>query len=545
MGRARWVRAALAGLLLSILACGDDDSGRSIFDCPDCEHWTKLFEGHVNFPAYMPGSTDIIAFSSDRGNNKNIENIWIADLSGRSGEPVFYPITDSPSDEFDPSWSPDGTRLAYTAVLRDEMNRPGYEIFMIRVDDFSNPGDEVRLTNTDFSSEAVVSRPAASTWLDNRTILYSNGQDVFVVELDGSEPGAPTKVINDPSDFIFSGTKDFVENQASAVRLGGRDLVFFVSDSRVPFGSIRVEAKDVGGDTVHAEIFLEGVPTGVRTPSVVGGRPLGNYVVGASVTDPRAFEDYCDTLLSAPFAVFENDTTDVNFTFDNPRGTIVLIAGPWGSNFYYDSQYQGVIRRDTTIIECVYPGLHELKLVSIEARDSEGNLLRDSLWVSVGESEIKPVTLDVSGRTGKARGAGGATSIRPLRAVRKGAESAQHDHPVLWKYDSEDGSYVPVSEPGEYPSHPAVDPTGEYLAYIVDFRRLKVVSTTSGLSRWVSLPGATGINICFREAMHPCWSSDGARLLLSLSPCIDQPSSDGSATEFDGWEVEIGPFLPR
>lgn len=545
MRRTGWVRAGLSVLLLSILACGDDDSGQSIFDCPNCEHWTRVFEGNVSFPAYMPGTTDIIAFSSDRGNSRNTENIWVVDLDGPGGEPVFYQITNSPDDEFDPSWSPDGTRLAYTAVLRDEMNRPGYEIFMIRVDDFSNPGDEVRLTNTDFSDEVVVSKPASSTWLDNQTILYSDGQDVFTIELEGNEPGARTKMINDPSDFIFSGTNDFVENQAAAVRLGGRDLVYFVSDSRVPFGSIHVEAKDIGGDTVYAEIFLEGVPTGVRTPNIVGGRPLGNYVVGASVTDPLASEDYCDTLLSAPFAVFENDTTNVSFTFDNPRGTIVLIAGPWGSNFYYDNKYQGVIRRDTTNIECVYPGLHELKLVSIEARDTLGVLLRDSIWVAVGENEVKTCTLDVSGRTGKARGTGGATSIRPLRAVRKGAEVAQHDLPVLWRYDSEDGSYVPISEPGEYPSHPAVDPTGEYVAYIVDFRRLKVVSAVTGLTRWVPLPGATGINICFREAMHPCWSSDGGRLLLSLSPCIDQPSSDGSATEFDGWEVEIGPFLPR
>jgi hypothetical protein len=542
-----WLQVILFGLLLSIAGCGDDDGGEGVFDCPDCAHWTKLIDGNIANPGYKPGTTDVLAFNSDRGTADNTENIWIVELDRTGGAHTFHQITDSPADEFDPAWSPDGTRLAYTAVVRDELGRPGYELFMVDVTDFRNPGDALRLTNTDFSDEAVVSKPSSAAWLDDETILYSDGQNIFELRLDGSHPAGVEKIINDPSDFIFSGTDDFIENQPAGLRLpGGGDLIFFVSDSRVPLGAIHVESYDAETeDTVSAEIHLEGVPTGVLTPSVVGGRPLGIYMVGASVTDPDAEEDYCDTLLASAIQVFENDTTDVGFHFSNPRGLIRLLARPLNSNFYYDGVKQVSIRSDTTLIECVYPGLHEVKIVSIEATDGSGNYLRDSIWVSVAERQDTTIVLDVSGHTGKRPGDGFRTvRIRPERAPAAAQEIQQDGTHVLWGYDSRDGSYARVSAAGEYPTHPSIDPTGSYLAYVVDFDRLKIVGP-DGTSRSIRLPGAPGVNICFREAAFPSWSSDGSRIVVSVSPCTDQPSSDHNSTEYDVWEVETAPFLPR
>ena len=59
---------------------------------------------------------------------------------------------------------------------------------------------------------------------------------------------------------------------------------------------------------------------------------------------------------------------------------------------------------------------------------------------------------------------------------------------------------------------------------------------------WIPLPGATGINICYREAAFPAWSSDGTKIEISLSPCTDQPSTDSNSGEFDVGEVDVATF---
>ena len=558
MGSFRRIGSAflvMGTLLFSLAGCGDDNGSSVITVCEDCEHWTEILDGRASHPSYQPGGRNVIAFNSDRGNSQNIENIWVAELDDERNVNAYHQITSTEEDDFDPSWAPDGQRIAFTRAVGS-----GYELYLVRVDDFDNPGDEIRLTNTDVSDTAVIARPSASCWLDEETILFSDGQDIFAVILDGDDPTEVSKIINDPSDFIFSGTEDFVENQPAGIRVGGVDQIFFVSDSREPLGAIHVTAVDLEGDTVFAEVHLEGVPTDVLTPTVVSGRPaldeFGNqgqtYLVGASVTDPTATEDYCDTLLTAPAPVFENDTTDVEFIFDNPRGVIRLLAGPLNSNFFYDGAQQISIRADTTWIDCVYPSippdsvLHEVKIVSIAARDSMGNLLRDSVWVSVAAKETLEVVLDVSGQSEKGKGAGsGSYAMRPAR---KGARSAsyvpQQWEAALWLYNGQTGDYSVFSDEGEFPSSPAVDPTGDFLVYVVDFTRLKLVSLVDYQVRWLPLPGATGVNVCYRQAAYPSWSDDGESLIISLTPCLDRPSTDNNAQEFGIWEIDVRPWLP-
>lgn len=543
LGRTGCVLAALAVLFLLITSgCGSDDDS-VLFDCPDCGHWTKIADGHVNFPSYMPGSDrETIAFSSDRGNNGNIENIWVA---GRDGDKanVFYQITDTPTDDFDPAWSSTGDRLVFTRAAGS-----GYELYLINVEDFSNPGDPIRLTFTDVSDTVTIDRPSSPTWLDDNTILFSDGKSIYSVVLDGDIPTTVDKVIDDPSDYIFSGTDDFVENQPVGIRSGMEsERIVFVSDSRVPLGAIEVTAEDrIDASTIAAEIHLEGVATSTLTPSVVGGRPLGGYLVGAQVTDEEAEETYCDTMLTSLITVFENDTTDVHFQFDNPRGAFRLLASPFGANFYVDGLQRQSIHADTSWIDCVYPGvLHLVQIVSIEARDSLGVLLRDSAWVSVAELETATVVLNVTGQTGKRTvhsDAPGSSHTRLVSGKNLIAESTQQERiGVLWLYDGDTGSYFQVSEESEYASFPALDPTGEYLAYIVDFNTIKIASAAG--EWWIPLPGATGINICFREVAYPTWSADGSHLILSLSPCIDKPSSDHNAAEFECWEVDVSSFI--
>ncbi|MBN1825295.1 MAG: PD40 domain-containing protein [Candidatus Eisenbacteria bacterium] len=538
------VLAAFVAFLIIAAGCGDDDDS-PIFDCPNCGDWDKIVDANASYPSYRPGSDrDVIAYSTDRGNALNIEHIWICDRTDGDA-PVFYQITSGSSDDFDPMWSPSGDRISFTRSTGF-----GYELYLVLIDDFSNPGDEIRLTNTNVADTVTVSRPAASSWLDDDTILYSDGQNIMTITLDGDEPVSFRKVVNDPSDFVLSGTEDFVENQPTGFRSGSTDQIYFVSDTRVPLGAIAVSAYDEdSGEPLDAEIFLEGFPTGATTPDTLGGRPEGGYRVGVGITDPEATETYCDTIFSDLINVFENTVSPLEFQFNNPRGRIILLAKPLLAKFYWDGEQRTSIQTDTTIIDCVYPGvLHEVKIVAIEARDEFGNFLRDSIWVSVDERQDSIVVLDVTGQTGKSAPASGTCRvIHPCKedwnTPNSSGKTAQWIK-TLWRYDTSTGAYRTISQEGETPTHPAVDPTGQYLAYVVDGNSLKIVSTTEENQEWwIPLPGATGINICYREVAHPSWSADGSHIVVSMSPCTDQPSSDHNAGQFEIWEVRVDKYL--
>jgi Tol biopolymer transport system component len=79
------------------------------------------------FAAWSPDGTRI-AFVSDRNGNADI---FVVDVTGalESGEiPEGFPITENPAEDFFPSWSPDGTKIAFLS------NRDGdFEIYLINV----------------------------------------------------------------------------------------------------------------------------------------------------------------------------------------------------------------------------------------------------------------------------------------------------------------------------------------------------------------------------------------------------------------------------
>jgi len=50
----------------------------------------------------------VIAYASDRGGENNLD-IWVQQLAG--GEP--HQITKNPSDDREPSFSPDGSKIAF------------------------------------------------------------------------------------------------------------------------------------------------------------------------------------------------------------------------------------------------------------------------------------------------------------------------------------------------------------------------------------------------------------------------------------------------
>lgn len=123
-----------------------------------------------------------IAFSSDRDGNYEI---YV--MAAEGSTPVR--LTSNGAEDFDPEWSPDGTRVAFVS------GRDGdYEIYVMNADG----GGQTRLTN----SPADELDPAWSP--DGNRVAFTSNRDgdeeVYVMNKDGS---GQTKVSKNPADDNF------------------------------------------------------------------------------------------------------------------------------------------------------------------------------------------------------------------------------------------------------------------------------------------------------------------------------------------------------
>src|SRR5215216_5192781 len=93
-------------------------------------------------PSWSPDG-EKIAFASDRDENATHE-IYVMNADDGSGQ---IRLTNNDADDFNPSWSPDGEKIAFSGS-RDNNEESGsnFDIFVMNADDGSG---QIRLTNND------------------------------------------------------------------------------------------------------------------------------------------------------------------------------------------------------------------------------------------------------------------------------------------------------------------------------------------------------------------------------------------------------------
>ena len=112
------------------------------------------------FAATIPGPNGQIAFSS----NREDDNYEIYAMHG-DGHDVTR-LTDEEADDFNPSWSPDGQKIAFSSFRDSSANE---EIYVMNADDGSNV---IRLTHDE---TAVDREPSWSP--DGQKIAFSSNRD--------------------------------------------------------------------------------------------------------------------------------------------------------------------------------------------------------------------------------------------------------------------------------------------------------------------------------------------------------------------------------
>ena len=155
-------------------------------------------------PSWSPDGMRI-AFESNRGGNYDIYIMNVADaLQGTDGSGLTR-LTSNPSHDVAPSWSPDGTRIVF-ATLRDELDPENcdpdcnWEIYALNVQD--------ALQGTDGSGVTRLTNDPAEdfgpTWSPDGTRIafdsYRDGSyDIYVMNADGGGGGGVIKLTDDPS----------------------------------------------------------------------------------------------------------------------------------------------------------------------------------------------------------------------------------------------------------------------------------------------------------------------------------------------------------
>lgn len=178
------------------------------------------------------GAGSRIALTSTRDGNAEIYVIDALD----GGNPTR--ITEDAGDDIDPAWSPDGTRIAFASDRTDptpdnpDDNTDSDEIYVVNAPATGAPTEApARLTfNTVFDDNPAFSPDGTRiAFFSERST--TTGQDIYVMNADGSAQTALTNAQSDDYDPSWDGFPVVTANATSAPEAGGV-MIFTVSLSR-------------------------------------------------------------------------------------------------------------------------------------------------------------------------------------------------------------------------------------------------------------------------------------------------------------------------
>jgi hypothetical protein len=549
-------------IVLLAASCGDDGGGEPVDPCPNCQYWTQLTFDTGEFPAVHPSDANIIAYSSTRANpTLGTQDIWI-----RVANPdtAYYRITDDQGDERLPAWSPDGTRLAFARIANGVS-----DIWVVDVSSFTNPTDLERITSSQFEFE---SDPGRSAWRNDDTLLFTDGDDIFSIDVAGGSSSEPEEIVRDPADAILGLGLRFTESAPTYVRDQATtdELIGFTSDGRGPQGNIFISACSEIGEEVHANIFVDQKPLRnpagdtLKTPVEIFGLAPGQYVVGVIVVSgPDVF---CDTTLSQTVTVDTNQVAQSPFEFTRPRGAIRVLS-PTGLTTsigvarvefeadtikMFSERDYGTVQAETTFIDCLLESFYFLRL-------RQAAVVKDSGLIQVFGRKLSqicltpasggcPAELDSAGidtliyvPEGPPCPPGGAASGTFM--AKAPADLAPAQEPTdLWVYNISQDVFRRLTNDNADQQYPAFSPDGRHVAYIENTqgeRVLRIINVETIAKTAVPLPGRPGSRICNRAVAHPCWTPSGQALVVSLSNCDDEVEEVTNV-----WVVDVSGFLP-